>query len=90
MDSLRNPAQPALLPFRPEPLQAVAASFEDGSGTSYTVITRRWTQHGAACCRLCKVCTACLGPDHQAMCVVAVEGRIPEGSVAFFSVDGPG
>jgi len=69
-----------VLPFQPEPIQTLTASFAAGDGTTYTAVIRRWAATSAARCRLCRDCTAKYGADRQAVCVVAIEGGLPEGS----------
>ncbi len=78
----------SVLPFQPEPIQALTASFAAADGTAYTVVIRRWAAASAARCRLCRDCTAKFGADRQAVCVVAVEGSLPAGSAPLFSPDG--
>lgn len=79
-----------ILPLRPEPIQTLVASFEAGDGTAYTAVVRRWTAAASARCRLCRVCTARVGEDRQALCVVAVEGPVSPGSAPLYSPDGLG
>ena len=78
-DADRIPAL-AILPFRPEPIQTLRASFRSAEGTHYTAIIRRWHEAAAARCRLCQVCTAKVGVDHQAVCIVATEGMPAKGA----------
>jgi hypothetical protein len=79
-----------ILPLQPEPIQTLVASFEDSDGTTCTAVVRRWTAAAAARCRLCRACSARVGPDSQAVCIVAIEGRISRASAALFSPDGIG
>lgn len=78
-----EPALPcAIVPFQPEPIQTLKVALESADGTTYTVIVRRWTEVAAARCRLCRACTALVGVDRQAICVVAVEEGVPAASAA--------
>lgn len=78
----------SILPLQPEPIQTLVASFVAADGTDYTALIRRWTATASARCRLCRTCTAKLGIDRQAICIIAVEGVIDEGSAPLFSADG--
>jgi hypothetical protein len=77
------------VPFRPTAIQALTVSFEPPGGEPCTALVRRWEPGAAARCRLCLDCTAKVGPDGHAVCVVAVHGDAPEGLQALlYSPDG--
>jgi len=75
----------AVLPLRPEPVQTLVATFHDGDGTAYTTVVRRWNSVAAARCRLCPDCTAKVGCDQQAVCIVTVIGTIDAESAPLYS-----
>lgn len=84
-----RPSPPATLPFRPTAIQALTVSFEPPGGEPCTALVRRWEPGAASRCRLCLDCTAKVGPDGHAVCVVAVHGDAPEGVQALlYSPDG--
>lgn len=74
-----------ILPLRPEPVQTLVATFHDGDGAACTTVVRRWTAIAAARCRLCQACTAKVGWDQQAVCIVTVIGTIEAESASFYS-----
>lgn len=79
-----------VVPFRPTPIQALTVSFRAADGTLCAAVIRRWTAVAAARCRLCRSCTAKVGADRQAVCVVPVQGDPPRGPDAlYYSPDGP-
>jgi hypothetical protein len=88
LDADRTPAHTILL-FRPEPIQTLMVSFQSADGTAYTAIIRRWTASAASRCSLCRTCTAKVGVDHQALCIVAIEGPSEDKDLAsLYSPDG--
>src|SRR5271168_1884594 len=87
-DADRSPAHTILL-FLPEPIQTLTASFRSADGTTYTAIVRRWTASAASRCNLCRACTAKVGTDHQAVCIVAIEGPpVDKDLASLYSPDG--
>ena len=42
------------------------------------MLVRRWSAAEVGRCRLCDLCTAKVGPDRQAVCIVAVDGAVAE------------
>ncbi len=74
-----------ILPLRPEPIQTLMATFRDGDGVAYTTVVRRWTQIAATRCRLCRDCTAKVGCDQQAVCIVTLIGTIDPQSAPLYS-----
>jgi len=88
LDADRTPAHTILL-FRPEPIQTLMISLQSADGTAYNAIVRRWTASAVSRCSLCRTCTAKVGIDHQAMCIVAIEGPpIDKELASFYSPDG--
>ncbi len=77
----------SILAFQPEPIQTLVASFSTTDGPDYTVLVRRWSAGSVARCRLCRNCTAKVGSDDQAVCIIAVEGSISEEGAPLFSAD---
>ncbi len=76
-----------ILPLQPEPIQTLVANFDDGDGVAYTTVVRRWTSIAAARCRLCRHCTAKVGIDQQAVCVITMIGSIDAESAPLYSQD---
>ncbi len=74
-----------ILPLRPEPVQTLVATFHDGDGAAYTTVVRRWDSIAALRCRLCQACTAKVGWDQQAVCIVTVIRTIEAEAAPLYS-----
>ena len=83
------PSACSILTLQPDPVQTLRAAITGQDGVSYTMLVRRWAVADVGRCRLCRHCTAKVGADRQAVCIVAVDGPVPEDQAPLYaSVDG--
>lgn len=85
MHKLDPTAAPATLSIQPVPVQTLLATLTTRDGASYTMVVRRWSALEVSRCRLCRTCSAKVGLDRSAVCIVAVADSIDPAEASLYA-----